>query len=107
MPFFDPSKITPRELVPGVRLRVTWGERIMTNVVELEPGASVMPHTHPHEQMGVVIEGSLAMTIGQETRLLMAGDVYLAPSNVEHSILNGTMPARVVDIFSPPREDYK
>jgi len=107
VPFFDPATIQPRTLAPGVRLRVTWGERIMTNLVELDPEARVAPHTHPHEQMGVVLEGSVTMRIGAETKTLSPGDVYLAPSNVEHEVINGDASARLVDIFSPPREDYK
>ncbi|MBI4312001.1 MAG: cupin domain-containing protein [Chloroflexi bacterium] len=107
MPFFDTSKLTPKTLAPGVNLRITWGERIMTNVVELAPGALVATHAHPAEQMGVVMEGSVTMVIGKERKTLGPGDVYLAPSNVEHSVQNGPAAARLVDIFSPPREDYK
>ena len=106
MPFFNTGAIPPRTLAPGVNLRITWGERIMTNLVELDPGAAVPAHTHLHEQMGYVIEGSITMRIGDETRVLLPGDIYLAPSNVEHYVLAGDTPAKVVDIFSPPREDY-
>ena len=106
MTFFDPSQRAPRTLAPGVQLRTMWGERIMVSMVDLEPGAQVPAHTHPHEQMGMVLEGALTMTIGGETRDLKAGDVYLAPPGIEHSVSTGNVATRVMDIFSPPREDY-
>ncbi len=78
----------------------------MVSLVDMEPGSQVPVHTHPHEQMGMVLEGSLTMVIGDESRQLRAGDVYLAPGNVEHSVTTGGTLTRVLDIFSPPREDY-
>jgi quercetin dioxygenase-like cupin family protein len=45
--------------------------------------------------------------IGSEERLVAAGDVYLIPSGVEHSATAVGGPARALDIFSPPREEYK
>lgn len=107
MTFFDPSQVPYREIAPGARIRTMWGDDIMVSVVDLEPGSQVPSHTHPNEQMGMVLEGSMRMVIGGETRDLKQGDVYLAPSNQEHSVTNVELFTRVLDIFSPPREDYK
>ena len=107
MVFFDPSRLSPRDIAPGVRIKTMWGERIMVSVVELEPGSQVPSHTHAHEQMGWVLEGEMRMTIGGESRDLKSGDVYLVPPNQEHSVSNSGVSTRVLDIFSPPREEYK
>lgn len=107
MHFFKPADIPPHELAPGVRLRTMWGEKIMLSVVDLKPEAVVPAHTHPHEQMGIVLEGVIHMTIGEERRTLRKGDVYLVPSNAVHQVTVGDQKARVVDLFSPPREEYK
>lgn len=107
MPFFNTTQITPRNLVPGVYLHITWGEHIMTNLVVLDAHAEVPAHTHPEEQMGMVVEGAITMRIGNETRELTPGDIYLAPPNVEHHVVAGEEQAKVVDVFSPPREGYK
>ena len=106
MTFFDPSQIASRTRAPGVQLRAMWGERIMLSLVDLEPASQVPAHTHPHEQMGMVLEGVLHMVIGGESRDLKAGDAYLIPSNLEHSVSTGDVKTRVLDIFSPPQEDY-
>ena len=107
MTFFDPSHVPHREIAPGVRIRTMWGDRIMVSVVDLEPGSQVPSHTHPNEQMGMVLEGGMRMVIGGETSDLKQGDIYLATSDQEHSVTDVELFTRVLDIFSPPREDYK
>jgi len=106
MTFFDPSQLSPRTLAPGAQTRTMWGERIMISLVDLEPASQVPVHSHPHEQMGMVLEGALTMVIGGESRDLKAGDVFLIPSNAEHSVSTGNVATQVLDIFSPPRQDY-
>ena len=107
MYFYQPADVPPRELAPGFRIRTMWGERIMLSLVELDPKAEVPEHTHPHEQMGIVLDGVIHMTIGGQARTLHQGDVYLVPPNVPHMVTMGDAKARVVDLFSPPREEYK
>jgi len=104
--YFQPSQITPRDIAPGVQIRPMWGERIMVSIIEVAPGSEVPPHTHPHEQMGLVLEGGVTMVIDGDLRVLNPGDVYLVPPDVEHGVFAGSERARIADIFSPPREDY-
>lgn len=96
-----------KELAPDVVARTFWGEKMLLSVVEMGPGSVVPDHSHPHEQAGVVLEGELTMTIAGETKVLRAGDAYIIPGNVEHSARAEHGAARVLDIFSPLREEYK
>jgi quercetin dioxygenase-like cupin family protein len=96
-----------RELFPGVRICVVAGERLMLSRVELDPGAVVPEHAHPHEQFGWVMEGDAAFTIGGETRRLRAGDYYAIPGGVSHAVVTGAAGAVCMDIFSPPRDEYR
>ena len=105
--FYDPEEREEKELVPGIRARVFWAEKMMTSVVVLDPAAVLPEHEHPHEQHGVVLEGSMTMTIGGERRVVKQGDVYVIPGGVRHSAVNGPDISRVVDIFAPIREEYK
>ena len=107
MTFFDPAQISPRAIAPGAQIRTMWGERIMISLADAESSAQVPAHSHPHEQMGMVLEGALTMVIGGDSRELKAGDVFLIPADLEHSVRIGDAATRVLDIFSPPREDYK
>jgi quercetin dioxygenase-like cupin family protein len=63
-------------------------------------------HSHPHEQVGYLVEGHVEMNIDGEKFELIKGDSYWAPSNVPHGEYT-LEPSVIVDIFSPPREDYK
>ena len=105
--FINPSELNRREVVPGVNLRTMWGDKIMMSMVEIAPGARMPVHTHPQEQAGIVMQGEFEFTIGGETRLLKQGDAYIIPGGVEHGVVGTAGWSLALDIFSPPREDYK
>lgn len=94
-------------LAPGVRARVVSGRRVMLSLVELEAGAVVPPHSHPNEQAGLVLEGEVEMEVGGRRQRLHPGDTYLVPPGVEHAVVAVPRPSRLLDVFSPPREDYR
>ena len=96
-----------RDLAPGVHLTTVSGERLMLSRVVFDPGSEVPLHQHPHEQFGLVLEGEATFTVGGETRLLRQGDYYAIPGGVLHQVLTGPGGAVCLDIFSPPREDYR
>ena len=92
--------------LPGVTMQPMTGSRIMLSWVTIEPESEVPLHQHPHEQVGFVLEGELTLTIGDETRLLHPGDAYTIPPELPHAAHTGATGCIVVDVFSPPREDY-
>jgi quercetin dioxygenase-like cupin family protein len=106
VPFVDWSRTPVQELAPGVRIRAPFGERIMLSLVELDAGAVVPAHEHPHEQGGMVLAGALELTIAGETRVLGEGESYLIPAGVRHAARAVGGPCRALDVFSPVREDY-
>ena len=105
--FIDPSALPGKELAPGVNLRVAWGQHLMLSFVRLEPGGVVPPHSHPHEQGGVCLEGAMEFTIGQESRIVRRGEGWMIPGGVTHSVRALEGGAEALDIFYPHREDYK
>ncbi len=105
--FFDSSEVKRKEIAPGVVIRTMWGDKVMMSVIESAPHAVVPIHTHPHEQAGMVLQGEFDMTIGGETRRMRPGDSYVIPGGVEHGIEGLEGWALALDIFSPPREEYK
>ena len=96
-----------KQILPGVRLRTMWGDKMLLASVEVDANTVVPPHTHPHEQGGTVVAGTMDLTIPGETRRLVAEDVYIIPGGVEHSVTTGETPVRLLEIFSPVREEYK
>jgi quercetin dioxygenase-like cupin family protein len=108
MPFFNPKDRPPQTLFPGVTIQTLWGERLMMSFVHFEVADAVVPtHQHPHEQMGLGLEGEFELVIEDEARIIGPGDCYLIPGNTPHSARSVNGPARTLDIFSPPREDYQ
>jgi quercetin dioxygenase-like cupin family protein len=95
------------ELAPGVRMQPLFGDGAMLNLLEFEPGASVAPHSHPHEQLGLVLEGELRLTIAGVEHRLGPDGAYQIPGSVEHSAGAGPEGCRVLDVFQPVREDYR
>jgi quercetin dioxygenase-like cupin family protein len=106
MPFIDINDIPAIEPVPGCRMRTPHGENLMLSYLEMDEGAVVPLHHHPHEQGGILISGKIELTIGEETRLCEAGSLFIIPPNIPHKAVAVGGPAVVLDVFSPVREDY-
>jgi len=105
--FFNPDETIARVLAPGVTAKIASGEKMMLSLVTLAPGAVVPTHSHPHEQMGFMVSGTLEFTIGGETRVLSGNDMYFVPGGVPHAAKGGPGGAVALDAFSPPREEYR
>lgn len=99
--------VEPFSLVAGVEGRPLFGEQAMVNLIEFGPGATVPRHSHPHEQLGIVLRGMQALVVGGVARELGPMEGYVLPGNVEHSAYCGPEGATVIDIFCPVREDYR
>lgn len=108
MPFFDLDNQPTRTIFPGVTITTVWGEHTMLSFVQFERGDARVPeHAHPHEQMGVGLEGEFELTIDGDARVIRAGDSYWVPGGVAHSARSLSGPARALDVFHPIREDYR
>lgn len=100
------AELTRRAIFPGVTIATCSAEKMMMSCVELQPGAVVAEHSHPHEQVGMMLAGRAIFYIGEEQKTLQAGDMYRIPGNVRHRVVALEEPVRVLDIFYPVREDY-
>jgi hypothetical protein len=104
-----------KDVDTGMRRRIFCGNDLMLCFWRIADGCGPTPYAgHPNnEQFGVIMAGQLDFRIGSEQRhLLKPGDVYWAPTNFPHgdSRFVGD-PSHgetwIIDIFSPPREDYR
>ena len=96
-----------RELAAGVTTRIFAGDEAMLSVVTMTPNAQGTLHHHPEEQWGVLLEGSAVRFQGGEEIPVKKGDFWRTPGNVPHTMRAGPDGARVLDIFSPPRAEYR
>jgi quercetin dioxygenase-like cupin family protein len=104
MAFFQLHDIHEVELFNGIKIRGVYGERISVSVLDLPPFAKIPPHRHPNEQMGIVEDGEVEYTIGEQTLVCRKGTAFVIPPNTTHAatVVSDT-PARILDIFTPPR----
>ena len=98
----------PEKKALGVTFKtLATGANIMCTVMHYKKGNVVPFHEHPSEQVGYVVEGRLRLKIDNEdSGIIQAGDSYLIRGNMLHS-LEAFEKSVVVDMFSPPREEYK
>jgi quercetin dioxygenase-like cupin family protein len=96
-----------RTLAPGITTTVYPGEQAMISVVRFEPGARGTLHHHPEEQWGYCVSGSGTRYQADEEIAVAAGDFWRTPGNVPHTMQAGGEGLVVIDVFAPPREEYK
>jgi quercetin dioxygenase-like cupin family protein len=105
--FWNPEDIAPRVLAPGVTAKIASGEKLMLSLVTFAPDAVVPTHSHPHEQMGFMVSGTLEFTIADETRVLSGNGMVFVPGGVPHAAKGGPGGAVALEAFSPPREEFR
>ena len=81
------------------------GGQIMSVEVHFEQGAIAEVHTHPHEQIGYVIRGSLELEIEGEKHIIVGGDCFYVNPNIPHGVI-ALEETTVLDVFTPQREDF-
>jgi quercetin dioxygenase-like cupin family protein len=100
------SDIKTKEIAPGFFSKLIHTETNTINFIEVKAGNSVPRHQHINEQLSFVIEGKFELTVNDIPQLLDTGLFAVIPPNVWHSGIAIT-DCKLIDIFSPAREDYK
>ncbi|HEX2506329.1 MAG TPA: cupin domain-containing protein [Gaiellaceae bacterium] len=86
-PFRTWNEREPFEIFPGVRLHAIGGEQVLLCRVTYEPGKTVERHAHPEtEQLMAIVDGSVDVVVGGESRTLSVGDVCVVNRGVEHEL---------------------
>jgi quercetin dioxygenase-like cupin family protein len=82
------------------------GPQSMIALMHYRPENRVPFHSHPNEQSGYIISGRTRVRTRDAAHELGAGDSYVVPANVEHSI-EILEPTEELQVFTPPREDFR
>jgi quercetin dioxygenase-like cupin family protein len=74
------------------------GHEVVQQMVELQPGTVVSTHTHPGEEVTVVLDGELKLDVkGKPSATLKAGQAFTVPSGVVHGAAStGRVPAKLL-----------
>src|SRR5260370_42555567 len=63
-------------IFPGVHIRTCAMDKMMMSFVNLEPGSVDAEHSHPHEQVGMILAGQVIFFIGAEQKSPLPGDMF-------------------------------
>ncbi len=102
----DWTKVPVIETAPGIRRQMVVGRNVMICRFTFDPFVVTEEHTHPHEQMTLVVKGRVKFIIDGEERIVSAGDVLHFPPNNRHGATMLDEEVVLIDIFSPIREDF-
>jgi quercetin dioxygenase-like cupin family protein len=105
MPFLNVRQLEKSEPVEGYHLRFVHCDTMTVAFWEIDAGAVMPEHSHPHEQVAIVTEGEFELMVDGESRTVRPGDVVVIPSDVPHSGRAVTR-CRITDAFHPRRDDF-
>jgi quercetin dioxygenase-like cupin family protein len=103
------SEMPTEKISEGAERRLGYTDNLMIVVIDFHDGPKDAPdplHSHPHEQVSYVAEGEIIFVLNGEKTRLEPGDVFLVPSGEPHSIQLLTEHVRLIDCFTPIREDF-
>jgi len=94
-------------LTPEITTQLVPGHNMTLSFSEVPPGAAGAIHSHPHEQMIVVLSGRVDILIDGKAYRVGVGDVVWIPGDVPHGGMGLDEPCRMVEIFAPARKDFE
>jgi quercetin dioxygenase-like cupin family protein len=102
----DWSAVPVESVAEGITRQMVTGDRVMVCRLTIAPRTVTPIHTHVHEQMTLVERGSADFFVEGRKHTAKAGDVLLFPSGILHGATMLDDEVVLIDIFSPPREDF-
>jgi quercetin dioxygenase-like cupin family protein len=104
--FIENADVAWEQVGEGVRRKImSYDEKLMVVKVEFETGGVGSLHQHHHSQITHIESGEFEVQIGDEKKLLKAGDAFMIPSNMMHGAVCKKAGV-LIDVFSPMREDF-
>jgi quercetin dioxygenase-like cupin family protein len=90
---------------PGVTRRTNHTAEATVSAYTFEPGAEFPIHTHPEEQITVVLTGTVVFAVEGERHALGPGETYVVAPDLEHGLRAGPEGARFLAVVVPRRDD--
>jgi len=106
MPFVSTDTLDRSEEMPGFLGAFLHAENMTVASWTVEAGSTFPEHSHPHEQISIVVKGKFELTLDGETDVLEPGRIAVIPADVPHSG-RAVTDCEIIDVFSPVREDYR
>ena len=98
MTFWNLDTLKLEEFRPGITSRAEFGDNLIMVCMEIEAGREDAGHKHNFDQCGIVLEGQVEMSIGDERKLLKPNESYFIPSRVQHGWKTFDNSVKILDI---------
>ena len=95
-----------KQALPGIKMKtLCHGDKTLMTEFVMQAGSALPLHSHPHEQTGYLVSGSIVLTIDGERHEVSPGDSWCIASGIEHGaqIVSDSV---AIEVFSPVREEY-
>ena len=97
--------VPPIELGPGAKANLVCAERMTVSFITQEANCHFHPHHHEPEEIVIVLEGERDEIVDGRLYRIQEGDVLTIASDVEHGSYTYDEGCKVIEVFSPPRND--
>ena len=107
MSAFIKKDLMPVEnMAAGIKRQILgYQQNLMVVKVFFEEGRVAERHSHPHQQIGHVLQGKFEVEINGRRQVLDTGDSFIVAANLPHSA-TCLKEGIIIDTFSPAREDF-
>ena len=103
------AKSTPQAIAERRTRYLAHTDNLMMAVIDFYDGPTLQPdppHSHPHEQISYVAAGEINFFLDNEPVRLGPGDMFTVPANVPHAVQLLSEHVRLIDSFTPIREEF-
>ena len=104
--FYKIKDLKPKEAINGSTIKTVANEHSMFTYFEFGPNPAMPKHKHSHEQISLVMQGSIKMTVGEQVKTLKAMEGVVIPPNIQHEATALEPDTKVLDLWYPLRKDY-
>ena len=93
--FYSGMRVWHAVLAGGDKQELIWAK--------FEPDGHYPLHSHPWEQVSIVVKGRMRLTVGDDVREVGPGDMWFAPAGIPHGgKILGDEPLIFIDVYAPP-----
>jgi len=100
MGFWDLKALELEEFRPGIWSKVEAGSSLTMAFMEIGPNKEGSAHSHPFDQCGVVVEGEIEMSIGEEKISLRPIEAYFIPAGIRHKWKTTNLTAKILEVVA-------
>jgi mannose-6-phosphate isomerase-like protein (cupin superfamily) len=105
VPIFNLEEMEFEQKRPRVFMKAITGEKSQLCVIRLDYGEKTF-HEHKEEQFGVILNGSVELTIGEEKKIIFKDYAYYIPANTPHGFnVVSTKGVEFIEFFCPPKKE--